>query len=121
MHDDDGLLYTTRLCESSSLSDVRALYEHVAKLRDDVDTKRAEHDADRAEHRADDAMFALEFSYSAIEEAEYGVLDAELARGLISNLSGARAELESHASFTLSCCAVARGGGVGACRRLHRG
>ena len=30
------------------------------------------------------------------------------------------AELESRASFTLSCCAVARGGAVGACRRLHR-
>ena len=89
MHDDDGLLYTTRLCESSSLSDVRALYEHVAKLRDDVDTKRAEHDADRAEHRAGDAMFALECSYSAIEEAEYGVLDTELARTEADELSPA--------------------------------
>jgi vacuolar-type H+-ATPase subunit I/STV1 len=58
--------------------------EHVAKIRDDIDSKRAEHDVDRAErraeHRADDATFAVDFAYSAIEEAEYAVLDAELAR-----------------------------------------
>jgi vacuolar-type H+-ATPase subunit I/STV1 len=58
--------------------------EHVAKIRDDIDAKQAEHDVDRAErraeHRADDAMFAVDFAYSAIEEAEYAVLDAELAR-----------------------------------------
>ena len=62
----------------------RTWNEHVAKIRDDIDTKRAEHDKDRAErraeHRADDAMFAVDFAYSAIEEAEYAVLDAELAR-----------------------------------------
>ena len=34
----------------------------------------------RAERRADDAAFAVEFAYAAIEEAEYAVLDAELAR-----------------------------------------
>jgi vacuolar-type H+-ATPase subunit I/STV1 len=58
--------------------------EHVAKIRDDIDTKHSEHDKDRAErraeHRADDAMFAVDFAYTAIEEAEYAVLDAELAR-----------------------------------------
>ena len=62
----------------------RTWNEHVAKIRDDFDSKRAEHDADRAErraeHRADDAVFAVEFAYAAIEEAEYAVLDAELAR-----------------------------------------
>jgi hypothetical protein len=62
----------------------RAWNEHVAKIRDDVDTKRAEHDVDRAQRRADrkadDAVFAVDFAYSAIEEAEYAVLDAELAR-----------------------------------------
>ena len=62
----------------------RTWNEHVAKIRDDIDTKQAEHDKDRAErraeHRADDAAFAVDFAYTAIEEAEYAVLDAELAR-----------------------------------------
>ena len=46
--------------------------------------KRAEHDVDRAEKiaekREDDAAFAVEFAYAAIEEAEYAILDAALAR-----------------------------------------
>jgi hypothetical protein len=33
-----------------------------------------------AEKREDDAAFAVEFAYAAIEEAEYAVLDAALAR-----------------------------------------
>jgi vacuolar-type H+-ATPase subunit I/STV1 len=69
----------------------RTWNEHVAKIRDDIDTKQAEHDKDRAErraeHRADDAMFAVDFAYSAIEEAEYAVLDAELARKEADELS----------------------------------
>jgi hypothetical protein len=32
-------------------------------------------------------MFAVEFAYSAIEEAEYAVLDAELARKEAGELS----------------------------------
>ena len=71
----------------------RTWNEHVAKIRDDFDSKRAEHDADRAErraeHRADDAMFAVDFAYTAIEEAEYAVLDAELARMEADELSAA--------------------------------
>ena len=43
----------------------------------------------RAEHRADDAVFAIEFAYAAIEEAEYAVLDAELARMEADELSAA--------------------------------
>ena len=71
----------------------RTWNEHVAKIRDDIDSKRAEHDADRAErraeHREDDAEFAVDFAYSAIEEAEYAVLDAELARKEADELSAA--------------------------------
>jgi hypothetical protein len=71
----------------------RTWNEHVAKIRDDIEGKRAEHDVDRAErraeHRADDAAFAVEFAYSAIEEAEYAVLDAELARMEADELSAA--------------------------------
>jgi hypothetical protein len=58
--------------------------EHLAKIRDDIDSKRAEHDVDRAQRRAekaeDDARFAVAFAYAAIEEADYAVLDATLAR-----------------------------------------
>ena len=71
----------------------RTWNEHVAKIRDDIEGKRAEHDVDRAdrraEHRADDAAFAVEFAYAAIEEAEYAVLDAELARMEADELSAA--------------------------------
>ena len=56
----------------------------MARIRDDIDAKRAEHDVNRdqrrAERRADDAAFTVEFAYAAIEEAEYAVLHAELAR-----------------------------------------
>ncbi len=57
---------------------------HIAKIRDDIDAKRAEHDIDRAQRRAEgaeeDAGFAISFAYASIEEAEYAVLDAALAR-----------------------------------------
>ena len=71
----------------------RTWNEHVAKVRDDVDEKRAEHNVDhaqrRAERRADDALFAIDFAYAAIEEAEYAVLDAELARMEADEVSAA--------------------------------
>ena len=58
--------------------------EHVGKIRDDIESRRAEHDADHAQRHADraedDAAFAVAFAYAAIEEAEYTVLDAQLAR-----------------------------------------
>jgi hypothetical protein len=58
-----------------------------------IDTKRAEYDKDRAErraeHRAGDAMFAVDIAYTAIEEAEYAVLDAELATKEADELSAA--------------------------------
>jgi hypothetical protein len=62
----------------------RSWNRHMAAIRDDVHAKKAEHDLDRAERRADvaegDAAFAMDFAYAAIEEAEYAVLDAGLAR-----------------------------------------
>ena len=62
----------------------RSWNEHVAKIREDIETKRAEHDVDGArriaEKREDDAAFAVEFAYAATEEAEYAVLEAALAR-----------------------------------------
>jgi len=71
----------------------RSWNEHVAKIREDIDSKRAEHDVDRArriaDNREDDAAFAIEFAYAAIEEAEYSVLDAALARTEADEMSAA--------------------------------
>jgi hypothetical protein len=62
----------------------RSWSEHIDKVREDMDQRKARHDVDRAEVRAenaeDDAAFAVNFAYAAIEEAEYAVLDASLAR-----------------------------------------
>ena len=62
----------------------RTWEEHVGKIRDDIESRRAEHDGERAKRHADraddDAAFAVAFAYAAIEEAEYTVLDAQLAR-----------------------------------------
>jgi len=58
--------------------------DFIARARQNIDEKRAEHDenvANRAADNAeDDAAFAIDYAYGAIEEAEYAVLDATLAR-----------------------------------------
>jgi hypothetical protein len=57
---------------------------HVAKVHTDVDEAKANLKADRLEKRAEraeaDAAAAVEFAYAALEEAEYQVLNAALAR-----------------------------------------
>jgi hypothetical protein len=61
----------------------RSWHEHIAEIRKKVEDRRASHDlkaAQRAAERADnDAAFAVDYAYAAIEEAEYAVLDADLA------------------------------------------
>jgi hypothetical protein len=56
----------------------------IAKIRDDADAKKADRDAKRAEARAeraeDNAADAVQFAYAALEEAEYQVLNAAMAR-----------------------------------------
>lgn len=68
--------------------------KHIDKIRKDVDDRKEEHDVKRAEHRAehreDDADAAVAFAYAAIEEAEYAVLDAILAREEADELAAAR-------------------------------
>ena len=70
----------------------RSWNEHVAQIQKNVEGKKAEIDLDRAKGRADnaeaDAEFAIEFAYTAIGEAEYAVLDANLARKEADELSG---------------------------------
>jgi len=57
--------------------------DHLKAVRKSADERRAAHDLktkQRAAQRADDdAGYAIDYAYAAVEEAEYAVLDAELA------------------------------------------
>jgi hypothetical protein len=66
-------------------SDVQNTWSgHVARMREDLERKKAGMDAGMARDRADDAeadaVNAVAFADAALEEAEYTVLDATLAR-----------------------------------------
>jgi len=70
---------------SQRWSDVHRTWSgHVARIREDVEGKKAEMDAKKTLHRADnaedDAVDAVAFAEAALEEAEYAVLNATLAR-----------------------------------------
>jgi hypothetical protein len=56
----------------------------VAELRAERDDHRAAHDVKKAEHRAEDAEedagYAVDFALQMLDEAEYAVADAILAR-----------------------------------------
>jgi len=71
----------------------RAWNDHVNHIRADIDEKRAAHDLKMAQRVADgaeaDADFAVDYAIAAIEEAEYAVLDATLARMQADELAGA--------------------------------
>ena len=57
---------------------------HVTKVHKDVEKSKANLKADQAEKRAeraeDNAAAAVDFAYAALEEAEYQVLNAAMAR-----------------------------------------
>jgi hypothetical protein len=61
----------------------RSWHEHVAAVRNGVEERKAAHDAKAAQRVAEqadeDASYAIDYAYAAIEEAQYAVLDAELA------------------------------------------
>ena len=73
----------------------RSWSQHVAAVKEDLTDRRAEHDLDRANRRAEnaegDAAFAIDYAVAAIDEAEYAVLDASLARMEANELAGASA------------------------------
>jgi hypothetical protein len=73
----------------------RSWDQHIESIRTDIETRRAEHDLERAQMNADnaeyDAAFAVDYAYGAIEEAEYAVLDAVLARTHADELATASA------------------------------
>jgi hypothetical protein len=61
----------------------RSWHEHLAAVRKGAQERKAEHDAkaaQKAAERADsDASYAIDYAYAAVEEAQYAVLDADLA------------------------------------------
>lgn len=66
-------------------SDVQTSWDdQIASVRRDIESKKAEHDLQAAQRNADDAeedaKFAIACAYWAVEEVEYRVLDAALAR-----------------------------------------
>jgi|KBSSwiStaDraftv2_1062776.scaffolds.fasta_scaffold355307_1 vacuolar-type H+-ATPase subunit I/STV1 len=71
----------------------QAWNDHVAKLRQQIDQRTRDMDLVLAEDRAEgaeaDAMFAIDFAYSAIEQAESAALDAILARADASDAAAA--------------------------------
>jgi hypothetical protein len=62
----------------------RSWSDHQNALRKNIDDRKAAHDLKGAQKAADraeaDAAFAIDYAYAAMEEAEYAVLDATLAR-----------------------------------------
>ncbi len=61
----------------------RSWDEHLAAVRENINDRKAAHDLSAAQWAADqadiDASFAIDYAYAAVEEAQYAVLDAELA------------------------------------------
>jgi hypothetical protein len=58
--------------------------EHIAAMREHIDKKEAEHDLKSAQRAADEAAayasYLIGYTFAAVEEAEYAVLDATLAQ-----------------------------------------
>ena len=73
----------------------RSWNEHLADVRRNVDDRKVAHDLSAAQWAADqadiDASFAIDYAYAAIEEAQYAVLDAELAHVQLDELLDAAA------------------------------
>ena len=61
----------------------RAWNQHVATVRQHIDDKVAAHDLKAAQQDAEEAdeyaSYLIDYTYAAVEEAEYAVLDAYLA------------------------------------------
>jgi hypothetical protein len=71
----------------------KAWSDHVDAVRADIDERKDKHDRAEARRAADDAeadaQYAIDYAYAAVEEAEYAVLNAELARMESDELEGA--------------------------------
>jgi hypothetical protein len=62
----------------------RAWDAHIAKMRQHIQEQSAKHDLKTAQRDADDAeayaSYLIDYTYAAVQEAEYAVLDATLVR-----------------------------------------
>lgn len=71
-----------------------AVDERFGTLHARLDERRAEHDVKRAEHLADeaeeDAVYAVQFAISTLDEAEYAIADAVIARADADDLASAQ-------------------------------
>ena len=67
-------------------ADINALKADVAQKKHDVDVKVAETYANQLE---EDAGFAIGYAISSIEQAEWAVLDAVVARGKAQKMKAA--------------------------------
>lgn len=71
----------------------RSWDDHLAAVRENIDDRKAAHDLNAAQwaaYQADiDASFAIDYAYAAIEEAQYAVLDADLAHVHVDELQDA--------------------------------
>jgi hypothetical protein len=72
----------------------RSWDEHLARVRERVDTKKKQHDLKAAQRDADEATayasYLIDYTYAAVEEAEYAVLDAVLAQREADELAAAQ-------------------------------
>jgi len=68
--------------------------DHIAQIQQKVDAEKHDRDAGRARFRADlaedDAVMAIDFAYGAVEDAEWAVLDAALARAEADELAAVK-------------------------------
>jgi UDP-N-acetyl-D-mannosaminuronate dehydrogenase len=62
----------------------RSWDQHIAHVRERVQTRKDQHDLKAAQRAADEATeyasYLIDYTYAAVEEAEYAVLDATLAQ-----------------------------------------
>ena len=69
----------------------RAWDQHVATVRQHIDDKKAAHDLKAAQRDAEEAdeyaSYLIDYTYAAVEEAEYAVLDATLAHKRVDELA----------------------------------
>jgi hypothetical protein len=73
----------------------RSWDEHIARVRERVETKKEQHDLQAAQRDADDATayasYLIDYTYAAVEEADYAVLDATLAQAAADELAAQQA------------------------------
>jgi hypothetical protein len=72
----------------------RSWDQHIANVRQRVEEKKEQHDLKAAQRDADDATayasYLIDYTYAAVDEAEYAVLDAVLAQREADELAAAQ-------------------------------